>query len=381
MIKKSSQRLSAMSITQVCTVAVKDLKAAVASAIKPINKKGVEILTHLHCTSTKSGLTLTGYNLHTGVAVTIESMMWREDCKFLIPSLALKRWLAKQSGYCHIYIIETKRGLTINLEGNKSTLELPTLDIEDYPLLPDLDAPIATLEGSAKVLEKAISSCQKFVSKDRFWNPSLAGINFSSFNGIFAIQSTNKHVISRYQTPESLPDFSLTINADSLVLPNKGLVKLNFYAEYLSVESGSTETFIKTVKEPFPPSIAEWQPAINLTLVINKKALLSQLEIAMAYSKDIPVSLHSRGSTLEITGDCIDGEFSITLEATVFSELQTNVSAKYLRDAISFSQREEVTLAFDCNWNETPLIGVIGTTSQFITPIRTVSLTTLQTHQ
>lgn len=360
-----------MNITQVCTVSVKELKEAVSSVIKPINKKGVEILTYLHCTSTESGLTITGYNRQTGVSATIDSMLWREDCKFLLPSSNLKTWIAKQSGSVQIQLFKTDNCNFINIITGKSTLELPTLDFEDYPALPQWDSPIATLEGSAEVLGNAIASCQKFISKDRFKNSALGGINFSSSNGIFTIHASNKHVISRYQIQSELPKFSLTINPDALVIPKKGLIKLNFYAEYLSVESGNTQTFIKTATEPFPPSIVEWQPTISPTLEVNKKALLSQLEIALAYSKDISVSLRSGDNKLNMTGDCIEGGFSIIFEATVFVELETIVSAKYLRDAISLSQSEEVTLAFDCDWNGTPLIGVIGKTSQFITPIRT----------
>lgn len=355
-----------MNVIQVCIVSVKDLKAAVTSAIKSVTKRNYEILTYFSCTNTKSGLTITGYDLQTGVSNTIESE-WQADCKFLIPAHTLKTWISKQSGDCQIAIIETEEGKAVRLTVGKTSIGLPSRDFEDYPVLPQWDAPIATLELDVETLGKAITACKKFVAND-YTQPSINGVNFSSANGFLTIQSTNRHVISRYQVKADSPEFSLTISPDSLVMPKKGKVKLNFYAEYISVNNDNNQTLVKTIDEAFPALISDWQPTINNTLSVDKKALLNQLEIALAYSKDIVLHLYTEGDRLRIMGECEDGALFVELPATVHSKAyMTSISGKYFKDTVSLSQSVNVTLAFNCDWyGQTDLLGVIGRTSQFV---------------
>lgn len=359
-----------MKTTQVCTVTVKDLKAAVTSAIKAVPKKAAhEVLTFLCCTSKKSGLTITGYDLQTGVSSTIAATGWVADAKFLVPAKTLKTWISKQTGECQIELIETEEGKAVKLTVGKTTGELLTRDFEDYPALPEWDAPTATLELDAETLGHAIKACKKFVTgNDYCTHPTLTGVNFSSANDFFSIQSTNRDVISRYQVPVTLPDFSLTISTDALVIPKKGKVKLNFYSEYLSVENDNTQTFIRAITGLFPARISEWQPTIKPTLTVDKKALLNQLEIAQAYSKDIVLHLEALDGKLRIMGDCVDGALFVELPATVHAKgYLISIGSKYLKDAVSLSQSANVTLVFDCDWyGQTELLGVIGTTNLFI---------------
>lgn len=353
-------------ITPICTVSVENLKAAVAATIKPVNKKAKhEILRYFHCQSNYLGLTFTGYDLHTGISTKIPNNC-RNSKKFLLPAHPLKDAIKKHSGDCVISSITREDENLIQLSLGKMTIEFSALGIEDYPQLPEWDDSITSISLDANVLSKAITSCKKFTKNDNYDNV-LNGINFSSKDGFFSIQSTNTYGIARLSIPKNLPEFSLTVLPDNLKLPKTGKATLKFYSEHIAIENEGSLVFVKTIQEKFPEKLSNWKAKIQSSISLDKKALLTQLDIALAYSKDMIIHIYTTENTLRLMGECIDGSFFVELPANIFRDSKlTSVSAKYLRDAISLIRTKTITLDFDCDWNgETTLLGIIDSNTSF----------------
>lgn len=354
-------------ITPICIINIKDLKSAVNSAIKPISKKTRnQVLTYFHCSSGYYGLTLTGYDLHTGISTKIESTWWN-NLDFLLPAYTLKNLIKNLSGDCHIALVKRDDEEFIQLESGKFQTEIPSLDIKHYPSIPQWDDFVATISIEIEILSRVITSCKKFTGNGDVFNAPINGINFSSQNGFFTIQSTNKHVISRYQMLKLLPTFSLTISPDSLKLPKKGKAILKFYKEYIAIETENSLAFVKTIEETFPEKVRNWQPKIKPTLCIDKKSLLSQLDIALSYSKDMIIHIYTKDNTLRLMGECNNGSFFVELPASIYQKgYLTSVNTKYFKNAINQIQSDRVTLDFTSDWyGQTEMIGIIDSTTSF----------------
>jgi DNA polymerase III sliding clamp (beta) subunit (PCNA family) len=215
------------------------------------------------------------------------------------------------------------------------------------------------IEFDTKQLNQIINKIKISRKKENFGFPT-EGINFTAKDGYLTIQATNGHQISQYRMPISCQDFSATIHPHNLAIATKSKTCTLIFDDRLTIEADKTQTF-NLMEGEYPEILREWKPRFTATTILDRKWLLNQCEIAVAYSGTDAIRLISENNRFRIAGKFDDGAFYAETEAPTYQEGDFYIDAEYLAKVLKAIKAKQVSLSFFTKWTAgTPLLTIWG---------------------
>jgi DNA polymerase III sliding clamp (beta) subunit (PCNA family) len=217
------------------------------------------------------------------------------------------------------------------------------------------------IEFDTKQLNQIINKVKISRKKENFGFPT-EGINFTAKDSYLTIQATNGHQISQYRMPISCQNFSATIHPDiiAIALKSKSKTCILTFDDCLTIQSDKTQTF-NLMEGEYPQILREWKPRFTATTIIDRKWLLNQCEIAVAYGGTDAIRLISENNRFRIAGEFDDGAFYAETEAPTYQHGDCYIDAQYLAKVLRAIKAKLVSLSFFTEWQTgTSLLSVWG---------------------
>jgi DNA polymerase III sliding clamp (beta) subunit (PCNA family) len=200
------------------------------------------------------------------------------------------------------------------------------------------------IEFDSKQLNQIINKIKISRKKENFGSP-IEGINFTAKDGYLTIQATNGHQISQYRMPISCQDFSATIHPNISAIATKFKTCTLIFDDHLTIEADKTHTF-KLMEGEYPEILREWKPRFTATTILDRKWLLNQCEIAVAYSGTDAIRLISENNRFRIAGEFDDGAFYADMHAPTYQYGDFYIDAEYLAKVLRAIKGKQVSLSF-----------------------------------
>ena len=341
----------------VSSTALSSALGLVARAVSP--RSTLPVLANVLLETTDDGLRVTATNLDLAIAVSVPATVL-DDGRTTVPARLLTEYVASLGeGPCTMELEPATQILRLSCGVHRANLH--GIDAMEFPPLPQRSA--ATLvEVDAPALQGAIAQTVMAASADEA-SPVLTGTLMQIEGSRLTLAATDRHRLAvktlELQTQEETPPISVIVPARHLnevaraVNPSRPTVGITF-------SEGRNQVFftLKDVEissrliEGTYPNYAQVIPASTATTVsLSTAALLREARTAAVLARDAanPVRLQIGEGTLTLRAQTAEvGDDEAPLTATVQGdEVQIAFNARYMLDALSVLDSDEVQLSFN----------------------------------
>ncbi|MEK5071662.1 DNA polymerase III subunit beta [Sporosarcina sp. FSL K6-1508] len=271
----------------------------------------------------------------------------------------------------------------LTVSQNKTKLEFPTMDAEDYPKI--------AVESNSSPLILSGPSFADMVSRTTFaaskndMRPILMAVNMSFKTDETVFVSTDSHRLSRIvldgchheeedfalSVPASILDQamkSFDLSLDVMIFPNN---------QSIALASGNGKTIlISRLLEGVFPEVSRLIPTdFETNLVVNRKEFVDGLELLQAISSNSVINLKVDGLFVELkaTGTGTKGTKELAFETYDGEEnFSIGFSAQYVLDALKRMDESSVRLRFNGSMKPFVIVSASDESNavQLVLPVR-----------
>jgi len=258
--------------------------------------------------------------------------------------------------------------VTITLEGNKvfmkcgkTTLEMETRPLEDFPQIPKVNSEFG-LEIDPFLMTEILKKSLYAVSTD-LTRPALTGVLFRLSKGRLTVVSTDGHRLCKIET--GAVKIHDTRKPQDIIIPSKSLKILQDHAEkdgtlwayigpdwmqfstYDNEGKGVMQLRSRLIEGPFPKFENVIPQHTDKTCTFSREDLLASVKRLSVFSNkptnQIKFEVQPKKISLSAENEEL-GKASEDLECTANSTVTVGYNALYLQQALSTLESEELTL-------------------------------------
>jgi len=300
---------------------------SLVSSVVPA-KTTLPILTCILVEAKKKELKISATNLDISVVTTTGEVNVKKEGRLAIPAakfVTFVRSLAPGT-----VVLEERKG-KISVTSGKAGLEEPTMNVEEFPALPELAAKKA-LQVDAATLAGMIRSTSYSVSRDET-RPALMGVLWEVKSDGLAMVATDAHRLARCQQKldwEAPGDRDLIVDTHGLlqfVRLAEGEEKADVHIgeNQLSFRAGSTVLHTRLLEGPFP-DYAAVIPKNN-----DKQLTVDREQFSQAIRR---VSITADRMTCQIRLGIESGKLEMSATGTDGSRAEDEIPVSYEGDAV-----------------------------------------------
>lgn len=356
-------------------------------------KTPIPILTGLKLEVAPEGIFLTGSNAE----ISIESFISVDDEEadlvientggiVLQPASFFKDIVTNLPG--EHFTLEVKDQVTALISSKDSQFEIRVVNVDEYPLLPQMDM-MNAFTLPVPILKEIISQTIIAVSPHES-RPILTGIQFTLKDGYFKAVATDSHRLSqRIVELDNVGDldYQIVIPGSSLNELSKILtddikeVTVSIVNNQILFQTEDTHFYSRLLEGNYPQTDQlfsdEWSTKITVDIPLLKGAVNRASLLSHAGNNNV-VTLNITANNLQITGKSLDVgmvEEDIPYKEIVGDDLTISFNPDYLKDALNTFGGSEVTIKFQSALRSFTLLPAHTENEaafiQLITPIRT----------
>lgn len=347
---------------------VKDkLVESVNHVMKAVSSRTtIPILTGIKLTAAEDGMTLTGSDSDISIKAFIpmeendESYVTIEKTGSIVLQARVFSDIVKKLPNDTVHF-EVDNRMMIKITSGSSEFNLNGLDAEEYPRLPVIEEQ-NVLSIKTDLLKHLIRQTVFAVSTSET-RPVLTGVNWNIQNGKLECVATDSHRLAMRSLPIEHPEGATYRN---IVIPGKSLSELSKILDDNSGEGISiviTESqvlfkakhleFISRLLDGNYPETDRLIPNESKTeIILASKQLLQAIDRASLLAKEERnnvVKLQTLGDEIEISSQSPElGRVfeTITTESVKGEELKISFSAKFMMDALSRMDSQDIRISF-----------------------------------
>ena len=279
-----------------------------------------------------------------------------QDCQdgtALVPGQQLRNFVASLPDGDVDLVVEDKHALLI---AGRAKFKLPLMPADDYPTLPAMPDPVATVPVA--VLVEAVTQVAIAAAADHGPVPVLSGVLLEATAGKLLMVATDRYRAAvrelDWDTVDGFADFATVIPAKTLLDAVKALGKVGEVTIYRTegVLGLSTDTRSATIGElggEFP----NWRPLFAGTATTHVTVDASELaqaanRVSLVREKDQPLLLAAEDGTVKVTatGSGTGSEGLDTVEAVLEGDPVTlGMNPGFLRDGLAGAGAGKIKIA------------------------------------
>jgi DNA polymerase-3 subunit beta len=326
------------------------LQSAIATASRAVSpKSSIPALEGLHLEADKH-LSITGYNLETGIRTKVEADIQKTG-SIVLPARLLGDIIRKLPD--DIVVFSTDH-LEVHIQCGFSEFHLMGMDAEDFPQLPTVD-----YQNSFSVIErtlKAMISETSFAISDNESRPIHTGSLFEIEKESFTIVSVDgfRLALRREAVLESEGEFSFVVpgaalgEVEKICRDSENTATVTIGAKHILFQMGDTLLVSRRLEGEF----LAWQKAIPkenpITVTVNTRSLLQSIErVSLIISEKLKSPLRCIFAENEIrlaTKTAIGNASDCCPVEGNGGELEIGFNYRYMMDALKAAPADNVRL-------------------------------------
>ncbi len=344
-----------------CSVSPSALSAALSLVSRAVSPRStLPVLGNVLLETTDGGLRVTATNLDLTMAATVPAEV-ELDGRTTVPARLLSEYVASLAeAPCTMELDATTQVLKLSCGVHRTNLH--GIDAVEFPPLPTRDAG-AAIELDAAVFANAVSQTAMAASGDEA-SPVLTGVLFQVEGERLTLAATDRHrlavkTLDATSSGERAFTGSVIVPSRHLsevaraVNPTRPTVSISFSEQRNQVFFSLKDVEISSrLIEGNYPNYAQVIPGKSTTTVkLPTASLLREAKTASVLARDAanPVRLRVGDNTLTLVAQTAEvGDDEAPLSANVKGDdVQIAFNARYVLDALSVMDSEEVQLSFN----------------------------------
>ena len=317
-------------------------------------------------------------NISIKVTINGESLEVKETGEIVLDSKYILEIVRKiDAKEINLEIID---GTLIKIYGGNSEFKINCMSSSEYPQI-SFESQGTPFKLSSSVFKSIIEETS-FACAESETRPVLTGINFAAENKTLKVSATDSYRLAcKTINIEEENNFNITIPSKYLnsvyhSLPEETDINLIIDNQKIIFEFGNTLIQTRLLDDQFPDVARLIPTSFSQTLIVSNRELKSAVDRTSFIKSDgkNTVKLSIKADSVDITAN--NGQSSsyenIKVISFTGSELEISCSGKYLQDAISSLNGDEVTISFSGELKPMILTSKDDNTLiQLISPVRT----------
>jgi DNA polymerase-3 subunit beta len=316
------------------------------------NKNPLPILNNVLLRTDDNRLSISATNLEIAISEKIGSKVKNEG-SITVPARLMQEYISSlPAGVIDLELDENK--LHISTEQFKSTINGVVSD--DYPDIPVVDKQV---EWSipAKEFKKGLQQVVFAASSDEA-RPVLTGVYLKTIDGELFAVATDSYRLSEKKLLKTKQDISLLVPASALqevlrVIPESA-DKVEVFADNQQVlfKIDDIEVVSKLIDVPYPDYKKLIPKEFAVSATLTKEEFVSITKVSSLFAREsagsVTIKVNEDDGTISIASIASQiGENNSKAKAKVVGEGEVTLNSRYLLDALSSMDADEVTFSFN----------------------------------
>lgn len=253
------------------------------------------------------------------------------DLDVVVPADMLTRYVQQVDGPLAFGMVENR----LAVEARSSNVQLPVMNVHDWPLVEHTDGDAVVLDGDAVAAIRTV----KYGANPSDPKPILGGVHFTGER----VESTDSYRMA--YAPCGVPECLVPVGALDDLEP--GLVTVTDRS--VTIEAGTTRRTVRTIEGEYPDTTRLATHPRPDRLRADRAALIAAVKVAQVAALTekgdmLPISLTPDGDHVTVAARGVEAESAARVAAECTFEYRLGFNGAFLLDLLNGDDAETVEI-------------------------------------